>query len=352
VEAVFFEGRCAAWLGSDRVAYRRGSPQVVSVVAAFLLTAVLSGCGSGSSAKSAEPPRATTEAGKNPVSRAPAVAMPTGPPAHFTVARHTSAGPVLMTRLKGAKSGWTGKVWVWLPPQYNDPRYAKTGFPVVILHTGGSGSGYNYWSNPKVLPAQEDDVRLNGAGKAHPFIMVMPALQPSSRQDTECSDIPGKPKMGTWLGEDVPDFVHANFRTLRSRDGWGTAGASSGAFCAVKLAAQHPDDFKAVVSWGGYFQPDTELHWSKEGRRANSPDLMLERNRPDLRLLLIAGGSPRSRDELDRMNALVKLIKPPTVATTYIQPNGEHFTKDLKKLVPMILEFLTANMQGPTSEQG
>ncbi|GAA4635694.1 hypothetical protein GCM10023196_082180 [Actinoallomurus vinaceus] len=275
--------------------------------------------------------------------------MPTGPAAHFTVARRTSAGPVLMTRLKGLKSGWTGKVWVWLPPQYNDPQYARTGFPVVILHTGGNGSGYNYWSNPKVLPAQEDDVRLAGAGKAHPFIMVMPALQPSSHQDTECSDIPGHPKMGTWMGEDVPAFIRANFRTLKSRDGWGTAGASSGAFCAVKLAAEHPGDFKAVVSWGGYFQPDTDLHWSAKGRRANSPDLMLERTRPDLRLLLIAGGSPQSRDEVHRMNALVKLLQPPTVATTYIQPNGEHFTKDLKKLVPMILEFLSANMRGPTN---
>jgi hypothetical protein len=70
------------------------------------------------------------------------------------------------------------------------------------------------------------------------------------------------------------------------------------------------------------------------GSRGRDAD-MLERTRPDLRLLLIAGGSPRSRDEVHRMNALLKLLKPPTVTTTYIQPNGEHFTKDLKKLVPM-----------------
>jgi enterochelin esterase-like enzyme len=276
--------------------------------------------------------------------------MPAGPRARFTVARRTSAGPILMTRLKGAKSGVTGKVWVWLPPQYDDPRYARTGFPVVILHTGGTGAGYNYWSNPSVLPTQADAVRLAQEGKAHPFIMVMPVLQSSARQDTECSDIPGRAKIGTWQGEDVPAFIRANFRTLRSRDGWGTAGASSGAFCAVKLAVDHPDVFKAAVSWGGYFSPETNLRWSVAGRRANSPDLILQRTRPDIRLLLLAPGARRFRKDVDDMNAFMRLIKPPTVATTYVQPNGGHYTKDLKSLVPRILEFLTANMQGPVSQ--
>lgn len=312
-----------------------------------MLAGVLAGCGSGS--PKAARPASRTEAGGTSAAQghAPSVAMPTGPPARFTVARRTSAGPILLTRLKGARSGVTGKVWVWLPPQYNDPRYARTGFPVVILHTGGSGAGYNYWANPAVLPTQKDDVDLVKVGKAYPFIMVMPVLQMSARQDTECSDIPGQPKMGTWLGEDVPAFIRANFRTLTSRDGWGTAGASSGAFCAVKLAVEHPGGFKAVASWGGYFSPETDLRWSAAGRRANSPDLIIGRTRPDLRLLLLAPGAPRFRGDVQQMTALMGLVRPPTVVTSYIQPNGGHYTTDLKKLVPRILEFLTQNMQGP-----
>ena len=309
---------------------------------------LMAGCGSGS--------QPTTTTLLTPDAHAPsvrtthhgAVSMPTGPAARFRIVRRTSAGPVLLTWLKGVSSGVTGKIWVWLPPQYDDPRYARAGFPVVTLYTGGSGAGYNYWSDPKIIPTQADDVRLTKAGLAHPFIMVMPVLQPSVREDTECSDIPGHPKMGTWMADDVPAFIRANFRTLTSRDGWGTAGASSGAFCAVKMAVDQPGTYKAAVSWGGYFEPETDLGWTEDGRRANSPDLALRRTRPDIRLFLLAGGDPRVRVDVQRMTALMKLIRPPTVATSFIQPNGVHRTEDLRKLVPQILEFLTANLQGPT----
>lgn len=324
-----------------------------SVAGALLLAGVLVGCGSGSQLKTATrlaPRGEVSTVSASPGHASSPVAMPTGPAARFTVARSTSVGSVLVTRLKGARSGVMGKVWVWLPPEYKDPRNARTGFPVIILYTGGSGVGYNYWADPGVLPTQAEDVRLTKAGRAYPFIMVMPILQLSARQDTECSDIPGQPKMGTWLAEDVPAFVRANFRTLTSRDGWGTSGASSGAFCAVKLAADHPDRFKAVVSWGGYFAPETALRWSERDRLANSPNLILERSRPDIRLLLLAGGAPRFCGDVQQMTALTKLIRSPTVVTSYVQPNGGHYTADLRKLLPKILEFLSRNMQGPVRD--
>ncbi|MGI5228064.1 alpha/beta hydrolase [Actinoallomurus sp. CA-142502] len=269
--------------------------------------------------------------------------------ARFRIARRTSAGPILVTSLKGAKSGMTGKVWVWLPPQYRDPAYAKTRFPVLMLYPGGSGAGYNYWTDPKVEPIQEEDMLLARQGRAHPFIMVMPIMQPSTREDTECSDIPGHVRIGTWLADDVPALVRASFHTLTSRNGWGTVGASSGAFCAVKMAAERSGTYTAAVSWGGYFTPDTTLSWSQRDRQANRPDLILQRTRPDLRLFLLAGGDPKIHADVVRIEALTKTLRPPTAVTTYIQPHGLHQTSDLKKLLPAILEFLTRNLAGPSS---
>jgi hypothetical protein len=118
------------------------------------------------------------------------------------------------------------------------------------------------------------------------------------------------------------------------------------------MAVDQPGTYKAAVSWGGYFEPETGLSWTEEGRRANSADLTLQRTRPDIRLLLLAGGDPRIRTDVRRMTALMKLVGPPTVATSYIQPNGVHRTEDLRKLVPKILEFLTMNMEGPQRLQG
>ena len=110
--------------------------------------------------------------------------------------------------------------------------------------------------------------------------------------------------------------------------------------------------YKAAVSWGGYFEPETGLGWSERGRRANSPDLILQRTRPDIRLFLLAGGDPRVRTDVLRMTALRRLVRPPTVATSYIQPDGAHRTDDLRLLVPRILEFLTANLAAPAPVRG
>jgi len=55
------------------------------------------------------------------------------------------AGRLMVTTLSGKASGVTMKVWVWVPPQYDDPRYAKTAFPVLMLFPGGDGVGYTQW---------------------------------------------------------------------------------------------------------------------------------------------------------------------------------------------------------------
>ncbi|MDX6434829.1 MAG: hypothetical protein QOE54_7195 [Streptosporangiaceae bacterium] len=313
---------------------------------------VLSACSSSPPPK-APPPQDTnvSQAPAKPRRAAPPVVMPTGPAARFNVSHYTSAGPIMVTTLKGAKSGVTGKVWVWTPPEYKDPKYAKSGFPVLMLYTGSTGVNYNFWAHQEVEPTQSEDVRLVKARQAHPFIMVMPILQLSLKQDTECSDRVGQPKMGTWLAEDVVDMVKANFRTLPTRDGWGMAGASSGAFCAAKLTLQNPDKFKAAVSWCGYFvpEPETGPRWSQQDVLANSAAHIFQQRQPDVRLLLLAGDNRKFHADVNRMNAFTKLVQPPTVVTTYIQPGGGHFTADLKKLIPNILEFLTKSLQGPVA---
>ena len=59
--------------------------------------------------------------------------MPTGPQAHFRVQNRLPDGTTTgVVTLKGPKSGFTGKVWVWAPKQYSEPKYARSGFPVMV----------------------------------------------------------------------------------------------------------------------------------------------------------------------------------------------------------------------------
>ncbi|GAA1182056.1 enterochelin esterase-like enzyme [Kitasatospora gansuensis] len=296
------------------------------------------GAKSPSAAQSSTPPPKPTK-----------VLMPTGPAADLKKVRDTAAGPITMTTLTGPKSGVSGKVWVWLPPEYNDPKFAKTGFPVLTLYAGGQSAGYNTWTDNQ-LPIEEIGAELSKQGKSHPFIMVMPVqnLDSNEAKALECSDIPGQPKIGTWMSQDIPDFVRANFRTVKGRDGWGLMGASTGAFCSAKLALQHPDVFKAAVPIDGYFNPDSPLWKGHDAERlANSPDELVGKG-ADVRLLATAGGA--NAYELKLVKKWVAKAAAPTTIEYYEQPGGKHLTSDFKKMIPVTLEWLTKNLAGPESD--
>ncbi|WP_329563651.1 alpha/beta hydrolase [Kitasatospora sp. NBC_01266] len=337
---------------------------VLSSVAVLGLALTLAACGGDKPAANAAPAAAASggaaaggaAAGGSPsagASAAPSgdsakVQLPTGPATQLTKARDTAAGPIMMTTLAGKKSGVTAKVWIWLPPEYNDPKYADYGFPVLTLYAGGQSNGYNTWTDDQ-LPIQVADEDLVKQGKAHPFIMVMPVqnLVADEKQTLDCSDIPGQPKMGTWMSQDVPDFVRANFRTLKSRDGWGLMGASTGAFCSAKMALQHPDLYKAAVPIDGYFDPDSEFWKGHEADRlANSPDVLVGQSKADVRMLATAGGA--TPDEVKLVKAWVAKAAPPTKIDYYEQPGGKHLTSHFKKMIPDTLQWLTQNMAGPT----
>ncbi|GAB2746495.1 alpha/beta hydrolase [Kitasatospora kifunensis] len=278
------------------------------------------------------------------------VVMPAGPAADLKKDRDTKAGPIMVTTLAGKKSGVSADVWVWLPPQYNDPKYAKFGFPVLTLYAGGQSNGYNTWTDNQ-LPIQEIDAQLAQQQQAHPFIMIMPVqnLTGDEHQSLDCSDIPGQPKMGTWMSQDVPDFVRANFRTLKGRDSWGLMGAASGADCSAKLAMQRPDIFKAAVAIDGDFLADSPLWKGHQAEHdANSPDKLISTSKADVKMLATAGGGEAY--EVGVVKKWVANAAAPTTVEYYEQPGGKHLTADFAKLIPMTLDWLTKNLTGPESD--
>lgn len=327
------------------------SPAVVTGAAVVALAVALAGCGTTKGEKGKKAPAAASSAVAGPSpSAAGKVQMPAGPAAAMTKARDTAHGPIMTTKLAGPKSGVTGQVWVWLPPEYHDPKYAKTGFPVLTLFAGGQSNGYNTWAGSE-LPVQEEDVRLAKEGKAHPFIMVMPVQNFSGdeKKALDCSDIPGQPKMATWMAQDVPDWVRANFRTLKGRDSWGVMGASTGGFCSAKLALQYPDVYKAAVPIDGYFIPDSRLwHGHEAEKAANNPDLLVGQGKADVKMLVTAGGADGY--EKGVVKSWMAKAAPPVALEYYEQPGGKHLTSDFRKMIPDALQWLTKNLEGPAHD--
>ncbi|MFI5616487.1 alpha/beta hydrolase [Streptomyces sp. NPDC051567] len=286
----------------------------------------------------------------------PDVLMPTGPESAFKQTTKLDDGTVIAkTRLAGAKSGFEGDVWVWTPKEYGDPKYAKSGFPVLIALPGGNGFPSNYWSD-RSLGLQKAISEGVQAGTSLPFVVIMPVLNPDNKYYYDGSDIPGQAKMGTWIAEDVPAFAKANFRTYKSRDGWAFMGSSSGAFVGMKTVLQHPDKFKAVIASGGEIVPDSPL-WkgNTQAMDANNPEKLAQKlidtGGPEVYINFQIGTKESGKERMTKFQQ--QYGKGPVKMTIRDIQNGEHngwhYVRGMKE---GSLEWISKVLKGPKPETG
>ncbi|MFE4262677.1 alpha/beta hydrolase-fold protein [Streptomyces sp. NPDC056883] len=284
----------------------------------------------------------------------PDVQPATGPVSEFKQTTKLDDGTIIAkTRLKGAKSGFEGDVWVWTPKEYADPKYAKSGFPVLIALPGGNGYPANYWAD-RSLGLQKAISEGVQAGTSLPFIVIMPVLNPDAKYYYDGSDIPGQPKMGTWIAEDVPDFTRANFRTYKSRDGWAFMGSSSGAFVGMKQVLQHPDKFKAVIASGGEIVPDSPLWKGHQAEMdANNPEKLAQKlidtGGPEVYINFQIGTKESGKERMTQFQQ--KYAKGPVKMTVRDIQNGEHngwhYVRGMKE---GSLEWVSKVLKGPKPE--
>ncbi|MEU7163956.1 alpha/beta hydrolase-fold protein [Streptomyces morookaense] len=292
--------------------------------------------------------------------------MPTGPKADFTVSGTVpeDGSKIAVTTYQGKQSGFTGKVWVWAPKQYNDPKYKDSGFPVLIALPGGAGYPNNYWMGTN-LKLEASIQKWADAGESLPFILAMPVLNPENhdldKHDPKAglywdgSDIPGQPKMGTWLTEDVPQLIKENFRTIKSRDGWAFMGSSTGGSAGLKSVLQKPDKFKAVIASGPDIVPDSRL-WAGHEKEKEDNDSnvlakrLIAKGGPDVCLGLQVGASEPVKPPIDKFVATYG-NKGPVKTKYHVIPDGDH---NAATYVPNmesggLIQWISQHMQGPVS---
>ncbi|GAP51919.1 alpha/beta hydrolase [Streptomyces azureus] len=229
-----------------------------------------------------------------------------------------AAGGVRVTQLKGRVSGVNAEVYVWLPPQYDEPAYRHHKFPVVELLPGYPGSAKAWFGS---LHVHEQLEPLMRDGQVAPFILVAPRTNLLAGVDTGCANIPGTVNADTWLSVDVPMMVMDNFRAESAPRGWAVAGYSAGGHCAAKLAVAHPDRYRAAVSLSGYDDPigerDSLAAQNPTLRAENNPYLLLRKAPVPPRISLYLSGQPH--DGYEAAVALEQAAKAPTtVHVVYI----------------------------------
>jgi enterochelin esterase-like enzyme len=252
---------------------------------------------------------------------------------------------VQTTVARGPASGIDGSLYVWLPPQYNDPAYANTDFPVVELLPGTPGTPQAWFGSMKV---QDVIAPLMAQGKVKPMILVAAKLNViPGGVDPGCADTPppGGAEAATWLYKDVPSLIAANFRTAKGPHKWAIMGYSAGGYCAVNLTVQHPDVFRAAVSLSGYNAPSSPLVARNPAlKNLNNPYLVLraEKHQPDIALLL--AGSAQDPGTIPDARQLLSVLHTRGPNQLLTVQYGGHTTNVWRTMLPGALLWLSARL--------
>ncbi|MEV6792550.1 alpha/beta hydrolase-fold protein [Streptomyces sp. NPDC051320] len=272
-------------------------------------------------------------------------------PADFAPSHDRRMGRgVIGTTLTGRVSGVRGEVYVWLPPQYDQPAYRGRKFPVVELLAGFPGTAKAWFGS---LDAQTQLAPMMASGEVAPFILVSPRTSLLGSRDTGCANVAGVVDADTWLSVDVPRMVTDTFRAQRGPRGWAVAGYSAGAHCAVKLALAHPNRYRAAVGLSGYNDPAAErasiTAKNPTLRRDNNPLWILRHAKTPPRAALYLSGAPQDgyRDGL----ALRAAARRPT--RVHVVPvTGGHSRAVWRKQVPDVFLWLSEQFAGSAPYTG
>jgi hypothetical protein len=258
---------------------------------------------------------------------------------------HLHYGQLESVTVAGA-TGLHENGFVYLPPQYFQPRYAHASFPGVELLTGFPGSPLNIVRRLDYPTVLRDLIRKH---RAEPMVLVMLNTSPRFPRDTECTDIPDGPQVLTYLAQDVPYQISRTYRVRPTA--WGVGGDSTGGYCATKIAMTHPLTFAAGVSLSGYYfalhDDTTGDLWARSQAIRDLNDLKWRLRHlpaPPISLLLTTSYTERGEDGLPEARSFMRLRKPPLTIDTLILAQGGHNLKAWSREVPTAVTWLSRRL--------
>lgn len=129
------------------------------------------------------------------------------------------------------------------------PDYAHSGkrYPVIyFLH--GLPAGPDTYAQSRWLGEELRTLHRDA-------ILVEPQGARAGDTDPEYLDWGQGRNWETYVAKEVPAWVDAHFRTIRSRRARAIIGLSAGGYGASLVGFDHPEEFSVVESWSGYFHP-------------------------------------------------------------------------------------------------
>ncbi|MEY9874154.1 enterochelin esterase-like enzyme [Streptacidiphilus sp. MAP12-33] len=254
------------------------------------------------------------------------------------------------TVYKGPVSGLSGRIQVWTPPQYTQPRYRKDSFPVIVLLHGYPGSTKTWLADGKM---PQSLAAMMEKGTLKPAVVVVPSIDPSGH-NTDCTDSDGV-RNGTWLGTDVPNMIKKQFRVLDNAHAWGLVGISTGGYCAVRMVLKHPDRFASAVALSpDDFHGDPANVTTKGVLAAENPIALLRATGPQTDVSILVATSVNDRYSTPaNADALSTAAKYPVkVATPLLLKDGGHNWGTWISTYPAVFAWLNHLLEAPRLQAG
>jgi putative tributyrin esterase len=220
--------------------------------------------------------------------------------------------------------------------------HSQKRYPVVYFLHGLPAGSSSYRGNSWVAQA------LASAGEA---ILVEPQGARDGDNDPEYLDWGSGRNWQTYVGDELPSYVDAHFRTIRSRVGRALVGLSAGGYGASVVGFNHLGRFSVVESWSGYFHATNPAGTTAiDGGPASNVHRLLPRLRrgETLRSTFLAfyvgTGDARFRAENERFDAELTSAGLPHLFELYA---GGHETALWRRHASEWLAFALAHLAKP-----
>jgi enterochelin esterase-like enzyme len=223
---------------------------------------------------------------------------------------------------------------IYLPPRVS----AAASYPVLYLLHGFRGSPYVYADGLHLAEVADRAIERHFL---RPFIAVAPPAGVTGRYDGEWTGV-----WETYVVDDVIPWAEGHLPVLRTAQGRAIAGLSAGGYGAVDIGLRHPDVFRTIESWSGYFTAPRDgslTYASASALTAHNPSLLVERESSLLRRLgtrfFISSGTTRDRSsEADAIGFAHELASLGLPYRLVLRPGG-HNGVFWREQLPAALRF-------------
>ncbi|MEV5241861.1 alpha/beta hydrolase-fold protein [Streptomyces cinnamoneus] len=256
-----------------------------------------------------------------------------------------SGGVVEKVVVHGERSRTAAQAYVYLPPEYFQKGGERRKFPAAVVLTGYPGAAENLVKGLRYPKTAWTQVKQK---KMQPMILVM--MRPTiATANTQCIDVPGGPQSEAFFGADVTKAISSFYRVGTSPRNWGIVGDSTGGYCALKMALQHPETYAAGVGLSADYKPEVDkdsgdlFHGNKNEEKRSDLLWHLD-HRPQGASSFLVTTSLQGESNHKATQQFIKKVKSPARVSSITLDRGGHNFNTWRREIPPSLRWLSGRL--------